>query len=140
STVGHLPKGELAPPDVLEPSSTTLELQPGGVLMLGPQRARDGMTVHVDSPGQIDIALACVADAEAAARAYLANSAPPRFTALAELHDQASTDLTIGSTSCPVAVIARSRATSGPPLQFTVARSSTEIGFTNGGPLVRCAK
>jgi hypothetical protein len=140
STTGHLPKGQMVAPDVLESSRTTFELQPGGLLMLGPQRARDGMTISVDTPGQLDLALACRADADAVARAYLDGTPPPAFSALAELHEPGASNLTIGATACPVAVIARSRATAGPPLQFTVTRSSTEIGFTNGGPLVSCAK
>ena len=140
STVGHVPKGQLAPPDVLEPSTTTFELQPGGLLMLGPQRAPEGMTVHVEAPAQVDVALVCRDDAEAIAQSYLQGSASPAVTSLAEKHADGAMDLTIPAAGCPVAVVARSLATSGPPLSFTVRRSSSEIGWSNGGPLVQCAK
>jgi len=140
STTGHVPKGELAPPDVLEPSRTVLELQPGGVLLLGPQRAQDGMTVHVDLPGQVEVSLACRDDAEAVSRAYLDGAALPTVPTLATANVEGSTDLTIPAAHCPVAVIARSLATKGPPLQLTVQRSSSEIGWANGGPMVGCAK
>ena len=141
STEGHIPKGQLAPPDVLEPSRTELELQPGGVLMLGPQRAQDGMTVHVDAPGgQIDVALVCRDDAEAVARAYLDGTPLPAVTALAEARVAGPTELKVPAEHCPVAVVARSIATAGPPIAFTVQRSSSEIGWSNGGPLAGCKR
>jgi hypothetical protein len=140
SEVGHIPKGQLAPPGVLEPSTTEFELEPGGVLMLGPNRAQDGMTVQVDAPAQISVALVCVDDAEAVARAYLDGTTPAALTTLAETHDGGATALTVPAQRCPVAVVARSLATSGPPLQFTVQRSSTEIGWSNGGPAASCGR
>ena len=140
STTGHVPKGQLAPPDVLEPSTTEFELEPGGVLMLGPQRAQEGMTVHVEAPPQVHVVLVCREDAEAIARAYLARKPLPTVTPLAETHGDPTTDLTIPAEHCPVAVVAQSTATAGPPQQFTVTRSSSEIGWSNGGPFVGCER
>ncbi len=144
TTVGHTPKGELAPPDVIEPSTTEFELQPGGVLMLGPQRAQDGMTVHVESAAggaaSTEVALACRDDAEAIARAYLAGAAPPAITPLAHARVDGVADLTIPAAHCPVAVIARSLAPTGTPVELSIRRSSAEIGVANGGPLVGCGR
>jgi hypothetical protein len=144
STSGRLPRGVMAPPDVLEPSSTALELEPGGLLVLGPQRAKSGMSVHVDARGPVDVALACYDQAAAAARAYLEGDPPPAIDTLAQASGPGSADLAVPAETCPVAVIARSpvatpTAEPAKTVEFTVQRSSAEIGFANGGPLAACS-
>jgi hypothetical protein len=143
STSGRLPRGVMAPPDVLEPSSTELELEAGGVLVLGPQRAKAGMSVHVDARGPVDVALACYDQAAEAARAYLEGDPPPAIETLAQATGPGSADLAVPAETCPVAVLARSpiatpTAQPAKSVEFTVQRSSAEIGFANGGPLAAC--
>jgi hypothetical protein len=135
--VGHLPKGQMAAAEVA--SRTELELRPGGVLMLGPQRADAGMNVHVEAPAQIDVSLACRDDAERIARAYLDGTAPPNVATLAHSAASGATDLRIPGASCPVVVVVRSLATADAPIAFTVERSASESG-ANGGSLVGCTK
>nr|HEX4312616.1 hypothetical protein [Kofleriaceae bacterium] len=139
SSPGRLPRGQMAPPDVLEPSQTELELEPGGLMVLGPQRAKAGMTVHVDAKGPVDVMLACVDDASEAARAYLEGNPTPGLTPLATASGPGSADLSVAAETCPVAVIARTPLSAKQPTQFSVQRSSSEIGFANGGPLAGCS-
>ena len=82
----------------------TVELRPGGVLMLGPQRADAGMNVHVEAPEPIDVSLACRDDAEKVARAYLDGTTPPNVATLAHSAASGATDLRIpGSDSARAA-------------------------------------
>src|SRR5207248_2883611 len=49
--LGRPPKGRMQPPDVGESHAVPFELQPGGMMALGPYLAPAGMTAHLDVEG-----------------------------------------------------------------------------------------
>ena len=86
--IGHIPRGKMGAPGVGETKQIAVEVQPGGVMIFGPQSASKGrgMTVDADvSKGTARLMLVCNDQAETLAKAFLdgRQSAPgsrPRVT------------------------------------------------------------
>ena len=136
--LGRPSKGKMSAPDVGETERIPLDIQPGGVLMIGPQHAKDGMTVDIDvSAGAVRFVVACASDAEHVAAEFLAGRAAPIIPGLATVEVRTKTQLRIKPASCPVVIVASPIGVE--PVHFAWQRPLAEIARSTGGPLIHCA-
>ena len=135
--LGRLPKGKMQPADVGETKRVPLELQPGGVMIAGPQLATRGMTVHAETTrGGARVALMCAKDAETIAGNFLAGRPTSARPVLGQVDVRGKAKLAIKPAKCPVVTVAW-------PLQrsavtFSLLRLPSEIARSTGGPLLQC--
>jgi len=135
--LGRPPKGQMVEPDVGETRQLPIEIQPGGLMVFGPQLAGKGMSARIDARGTVRLAVACQEQAEAAARAFL-EGRPARPTLLATTTiSNGSGHLRLAPAKCPVAVLAWAL---GGPATFDYQRPAAEIARATGGPLIDCPK
>ena len=135
--LGRPAKGQMSAPDVGETEQIPVDIQPGGVILIGPQRAGDGMNVDiVVSAGAARFTLACAADAEKLAAEFLAGRTPPTIPGLGSVDVRTTAQLEIKPASCPVVVVAS--ALGEVPVRFAWQRPVAEIARSTGGPLIRC--
>lgn len=136
--LGRPAKGTMQAPDAGETHQVPIEIQPGGLMVFGPQLAPDGMTVQVTArSGGVRIALACADKAELAADAYLAgNNGEVSYLAVADV--RGTKRLHVPPQRCPVVVLAKSLE-EREPLTFDWQRPPGESARSTGGPLIRCA-
>jgi hypothetical protein len=136
-TLGRPPKGELGSADAGETRRVPIEMHDGGLMVFAPQLAPDGMSIDVDAQGPVHVGLACHAQAEAAAEAFVAGkSYTPQFLVEKDVTGKAT--LRVGAQRCLVSVIAR--AATPRDVTFDYARPAREIARSTGGPLIRCGK
>lgn len=137
--LGRPDKGAMQAADAGETRRVPIELQPGGVMIFGPQLAPDGMTILVDArQGGVRVALACADKAGELAQAYLeGNNGEVPYLATADV--RASGKLHVPPQRCPVAVIAKSLETAA-PVTFDWQRPQVETARATGGPVIHCAK
>jgi hypothetical protein len=135
--LGRPPRGAMQPADAGESRTVAVELQPGALMVFGPQLAPDGMTIAVDARrGAVRIAMACADKAEQLAEAYVAGQrgeAP--YLATADVHGRGR--LHVAPQRCPVAVIARPLDDTV-PTTFDWQRPLDETARSTGGPLIQC--
>jgi len=134
--LGRPRKGAMVPPDVGETPRIPVELEPGGLMTLGPYLAADGMTVraHVRS-GAVRTQVVCHSQAEALARSFVEGTPLPTLRPLATRDIRGDATLRVRRAECPVAVIARPL---GGPAVFDWQRPTPEAAQSTGGPLVQC--
>ena len=143
-TIGQPPKGEMGPADVGETWRVPAEIQPGGVMIIGPQDANDGMTLQAEaSQGAVHVTLVCAKHADTVASDYMAGHTMSTVPTLGAIDVRANdartkTALRIEPTTCPVVVVATPLANA--PARFTWERPTAEIARSTGGPLVQCPK
>lgn len=143
-TIGQPPKGEMGAADIGETWRVPAEVQPGGVMIIGPQDASDGMTLQADaSQGAVHLTLACARHADTVASEYLAGRITSKVPALGTIDVRANdartkTGLRIEPTICPVVVVATPIGDA--PTRFTWERPTSEIARSTGGPMVLCPK
>jgi hypothetical protein len=137
--LGRPPKGQMTEPDVGETRKLPVELQEGGFMAFGPQIVGEGLSIRVDAAGGVRLAVACKAQAEAAAAAFVERQQPPgagEWLATAEIKNGTG-ELRIPRTSCLVYVLAWP---DGGPVSFDFRRPPHEIARATGGPLIECEK
>jgi hypothetical protein len=135
--LGRPPKGEMAADDVGETSRVPVEIQPGGVIMVGPQHAGDGMTLVADPiQGAVRLRLMCAKQAELIAADFLAEHPTPSFEVLATFDVRKRLQVTLKPTTCPVVVVVT--ALDNAPARFAWTRPASEIARSTGGPLIAC--
>ncbi len=135
--LGRPVKGQMSAADVGETERVPVEIQPGGVIMTGPQRAGDGMNVDIEvSAGAVRFTAACAADADEVATEFLAGHAIPSPAALGSVDARTKARLRIKPTSCPVVIVATPIGTA--PVTFAWQRPASEIARSTGGPLIHC--
>jgi hypothetical protein len=134
--LGRPAKGAMQPPDAGETHDVPVELQPGGLMVFGPQLAPAGMSIRVTARGgAVRVAMACAAKAEQVAEAFLGGDlgeAP--YLAVADV--RGTEQLRVPAQRCPVAVLARSL--EAHPVTFGWRRPPAEAARSTGGPLIRC--
>ena len=131
------PKGKMQPADVGETKRVPIELQPGGMMIVGPQLAPNGMTIDVEAQhGAVRIALVCANYAENMATAFVANREPSAVPLLGQIDVRTKGKLHIKPVKCPVVVVARPLGDA--PVRFAWLRPSWEIARSTGGPLMHC--
>jgi hypothetical protein len=143
-TIGRPPQGEMGPADVGETWRVPAEIQPGGVMIIGPQDANDGMTAQAEATqGAVHLTLVCAGHADTVASDYMAGRTMSTVPVLTAIDLRASdartkTALRIPPTTCPVVVIATPLGNA--PARFTWERPTSEIARSTGGPMVQCPK
>lgn len=137
STLGRSQKGSLGKPGVGQTQHVAVELEPGGLMVFGPQHAKGGMTVDIDSDGPVRVGLACVTGANAAAEAFVGDGPPPLVPTLGQQDVNGHGRIRIKPTSCEVAVVVRS--ISPKLVSFDWRRPADEQARASGGPVIRCA-
>jgi hypothetical protein len=84
SGFGRTVQGTMHPAGVGESQRIWVDLEPGGVIIIGPENAPTAMTVDVAvSSGGVDVALMCNHAAEMIARAFMEGRDPPDVAVLA---------------------------------------------------------
>jgi len=132
----RLPKGHMPKPSIGETDKVALVVQNFGVMMEGPYDAHAGMTIDVEvAGGAAKVNLACVAEAEATAQAFLddkTNTAKPLKSELVSGHAV----LKVPREHCPIVVVIRSVQPN--PVTVSFVRPAREATESKGGPLARC--
>jgi hypothetical protein len=136
--LGRPKKGEMGPADVGETRKVLVDVHPGGAIMIGAQRAEDGMTLRVDAlQGGVRLTLACARHAATIADAIIAGRPMPTVPVLGTVDVRGKSRLQIKPTDCLVDVIASPL--DNAPARFAWERPTAEISRSTGGPLIRCA-
>jgi hypothetical protein len=147
SALGHSPRGKMAPAGVGESKGIDVELQPGGLMIFGPQPASAGMTIAAEVPsGSARLALVCNDEAEVEAKAFLAGAASPEGLAATPAANKSI--LTAGDVSgkatlhtdpvrCPVSLLARLSPTAREPVRLNWRRPANESAESSAA-LIDC--
>jgi hypothetical protein len=136
------PKGTMNKPDAGETKRALIELQPGALMVFGPQVVGDaGFTANVDAPaGTVHVALACRDQVETLAAAYAEGKSLPAIKTLAEKDILGKGSLRVGKASCQVSLIAQQLVPNTGAITFDWQRPSAEIARSTGGPLIKCER
>jgi hypothetical protein len=140
SGIGQAPRGKMALAGVGETKQIAVELQPGGLMIFGPQPAAKGMTIDLDvSQGQARLALVCNDQAEATSKAFLEGKPLPKLKPLAAKDVRGKATLRSGATACEVSLVVQPVPGASAPVVFTWQRPTADIARSVGGPLIDCA-
>ena len=135
--LGRPPRGTMGDADVGETPRVAVALHPGGVTIIGPQIAEDGMTVRANAlEGAVRLTLVCAKDAETVASEFMAGKITSTVPVLGSVDVRARSRLRIRRAKCPVMVVVSPL--DDAPARFTWERPASEIARSTGGPLVRC--
>lgn len=135
--LGRPSKAEMAADDVGETWRAPVQIQPGGVMILGPKHAGNGVTLDVEPlRGAVRLSLMCAAQAELIAADFLAGRPSRSFEVLGTFDVRTAMQLTFKPASCPVVVVATPL--DGAPARFAWKRPASEIARSTGGPLIAC--
>lgn len=135
--LGRPAKGVMGAAGVGETRHVAVEVQPGGVIMIGPQIADDGMTLHaVAEQGGVHLALVCAKEAEVVAAALMEGRVTSPSASLGTVDVREPAKLRLEPTSCPVVVIASPL--DNAPARFAWERPTSEIAHSTGGSMVHC--
>lgn len=138
-SIGHPAKGKMPIADVGETRGVPVELQPGGVMIIGPQIADHGMSLDADAlQGAVRLTLVCAKDAEKVASEYIAGRITSTIPVLGAVDVRTEAKLLIKPTSCPVVVVVSPLDNS--PARFAWERPTAEIARSTGGSLISCKK
>jgi hypothetical protein len=135
------PKGKMNKADAGESKRALIELQPGALMVFGPQSVGDaGFTAKVEAPaGVVHVALACRDQAETLAAAYAEGRPLPTIKTLAEKDILGKASLRVERASCQVSLIAQQLASNAGAITFDWERPPAEIARSAGGPLIACS-
>ncbi len=132
------PKGQMGIAGVGETLRVPVEVQPGGVIIVGPQLASHGMTIQADAEkGAVRLTLVCTEQAEKVAAEFMAGRITSNVPVLGSVDVHTRARLEIQAASCPVAVVVSPLGNA--PARFAWERPTSEIARSMGGPLMRCA-
>lgn len=135
--LGRPARGEMAPADVGETRRIPVEVQPGGLVIIGPQLAADGMTLQaVALQGGVRLTLVCAKYAETVAAEVLAGRPISTIPVLGTVDVRSKAQLRIKPASCLVDVVASPL--DNAPARFAWERPTAEIARSTGGPLIHC--
>jgi hypothetical protein len=138
--LGREPKGAMDKADAGESKRVPIELQPGAVMVFGPQPVGPaGFSANVEAPtGAVHVELACRDQAEALAAAYLEGRPLPDIKTLAVKTIVGKGTLHVAKASCDVSLIAQPSDPSA--VTFDWQRPPAELARATGGPLIACAE
>jgi hypothetical protein len=138
--LGREPKGAMDKADAGESKRVPIELQPGAVMVFGPQPVGPaGFSANVEAPsGAVHVELACRDQAEALAAAYLEGRPLPEIKTLAVKTIRGKGRLRIAQASCDVSLIAQPSDSSA--VTFDWQRPPEELARATGGPLIACTE
>lgn len=136
--LGRPPRGEMGPANVGETFRVPVELQPDGLMLIGPQLATAGMTLRATATrGAVTLSLACADDAAKVAREFLKGHTKADVETLGSVEVRANAQLEIEPTTCPLVVVIRPLGHA--PARVAWERPTAEIARSTGGPLIHCA-
>jgi hypothetical protein len=142
SGFGRNVKGTMRPPGVGESRQIWVELEPRGVMIIGPVNAPTAMTVDVAvSKGAVQVALVCNDEAETVAQAFMQGRELPVVPELASRDVRDHATLAARSPNCPVSLVARALPMQDvvrPVAVFSWRRAPGESALSTGGPIIRC--
>jgi hypothetical protein len=135
--LGRTPKGQMAAADVGETRRVPVELQPGGMVVIGPQHAHDGMTLQAEAvKGGVHLSVICAKHAATVANEFMAGHVASNVPVLASVDVRTKSRLRLKPTVCPVVVVASPL--DNAPARFAWERPTSEIAKSSGGPLIHC--
>jgi hypothetical protein len=136
------PKGKMNKPDAGETKRALIELQPGALMVFGPQWVGDaGFTANLDSPtGLLHVELACRDQAEALAAAYVDGRPLPAIKTLAAKDILGKGSLRVGRARCEVSLITQQLVPNGGAVTFDWERPPAEVARSTGGPILACER
>lgn len=135
--LGRPPRGEMGVATVGETFRVPVELQPDGLMLIGPQLAGGGMSLRATaSQGAIKLSLVCAADAAIVASEFLQGRRDVTVPTLGSVEVRSKAQLEIKPTTCPVVVVIS--ALEQGPARFAWERPTAEIARSTGGPWIRC--
>lgn len=143
-TIGKPPIGNMGAADIGETWRVPAEIQPGGVMIIGPQDGTHGMTLQANaSRGAVRLMVVCATEADTVASRYMASEVSSNVSALETIDVRANDAgtkraLEIKPTTCPLVVIATPLGDA--PTRFTWERPAFEIARSTGGPMLECSK
>jgi hypothetical protein len=142
SGFGRTVQGTMHPAGVGESQRIWVDLEPGGVIIIGPENAPTAMTVDVAvSSGGVHVALMCNDAAEMIARAFMEGRDPPDVAVVASKDVRGHAMLEARSPQCPVTLVARALPAAdvaGPAATFSWRRPQGESARSTGGPMISC--
>jgi len=139
SGIGHTAPGMMGAPGVGETRESTVELQPGGVMVFGPQAASHGMTINAEvSKGSARMLLMCNDQAQATAKAFLDGRDLPRGSVLASRDVRGKATLRTGAAHCSVSLVATVAPEASESVTLSWRRPAAEAATSSGGPLIDC--
>ncbi len=139
SGIGHLPRGKMGPPGVGETKQIEVEIQPGGVMIFGPQAASKGLTVDVNvTKGATRLSLMCSDQAQVIAKAFLGGRNPTGGSALASRDVRGKASLHVSAARCPISLVATVAPTAPETATLTWRRPAGEASRSSGGALILC--
>ena len=134
-----VPRGKMGPPGVGETRQIDVEIQPGGLMVFGPQAAGQGITVDLDvTKGAARLSLMCNEQAQAVAKAFLDGRKPPGGSVLVSRDARGKASLHVGATRCPLSLVATVAPTAHETATLTWRRSTAETSRSTGGALIHC--
>lgn len=133
--LGRPATGKMVARDMGETRRIPAELHAGGLVVLGPHAAEDGMSIDVRArDGAVRVELLCHADGERLAAAFVAGTPLPEVRALAARDVRGKARLKVKSARCPLVVVARPLT---PGATFDWVRPDREAA---AGPLIDCER
>lgn len=139
SGIGHAPRGKMVAPGVGETTNISVEVQPGGLMVFGPQSADRGLTVSAEVPkGTARLQLMCHQQVGALAKTFLGGRPPPRVSVLASRDVKGKATLRTGSTRCPVSLVATLPPGASQTVTLRWRRPTAETARSTGGAIIDC--
>lgn len=135
--LGRPARGEMGLPSLGETRRVVVQIEPDGVILGGPQLARDGMTLRATaSRGAARLSVVCAEQAARLASAYMKGHALPSVPTLGSIDVRTEARLTVAPTACEVVVVATSLDQTSARIAWE--RPTSEIAGSTGGPLIPC--
>jgi len=135
--LGRPAKGEMGIADVGETRRVFVELEPDGVMLIGPQAAGDGMTLRATATrGAVKLSLVCAKHAATVASEFMEGRTKSNVPTLGSVEVRTQARLAIEPTTCPVVVVVSPLEHA--PARFAWERPTAEIARSTGGPLINC--
>jgi hypothetical protein len=123
--------------DVGETRRVFVELEPNGVMLIGPQLAGDGMTLRATATrGAAELTVVCAKHAATLASEFMDGRIKSTLPKLGGVEVRTQSRLEIQPTTCPVVVVVRPLGDA--PARVAWERPTAEIARSSGGPLINC--
>ncbi len=135
--IGRPPRGGMGVADVGETRRVFVELEPGGVVLSGPQLAADGLTLRATATrGTAKVSVVCAKHAATIASEFMAGNTKSNVPTLGSVEVRTQARLAIEPTTCPVVVVVTPLEKASTRVAFE--RPTAEIARSTGGPMIHC--
>lgn len=135
--IGRPPSGEMGVPDVGHTRRVAVELEPDGIMLVGPQLAGDGMTLRATATrGAAKLSLVCAKHAATVAADYMKGRLRSDVPTLGSVEVRGNARLAIEPTTCPVVVVVTPLENARTRVAWE--RPTAEVAGSTGGPMIHC--